>query len=176
MKALSLRQPWAHAVLYLGKRLENRKWNVAFRGEFLIHASGTVGNRGEFSDACEIISDVVDELAWVDFRDRFLGITTDLSNNALFIPSKEMELGGIVGRARIVDVIAPCLARTAISPVKKPRSFRDAFARRCRHTWHAPEQHAFVLDDVKRTPFVPCKGALSFFEVPEDILGKANGT
>lgn len=40
MKALSLTQPWAHAVVHLGKRVENRDWpGCSFRGPFLIHAS-----------------------------------------------------------------------------------------------------------------------------------------
>lgn len=38
MKALSIRQPWAHAILYLGKNIENRTWTTAYRGRFYIHA------------------------------------------------------------------------------------------------------------------------------------------
>ena len=39
MKALSLRQPWAWAVVEAGKDVENRRWNTKFRGDFLIHAA-----------------------------------------------------------------------------------------------------------------------------------------
>jgi hypothetical protein len=39
MKVLSIRQPWAYAILHLGKRVENRSWYTPFRGEFLIHAA-----------------------------------------------------------------------------------------------------------------------------------------
>jgi hypothetical protein len=39
MKALSLRQPWAHMVVHGPKHIENRRWNTSFRGEFLIHAA-----------------------------------------------------------------------------------------------------------------------------------------
>lgn len=38
MKALSIRQPWAHAILFLGKDIENRTWNTNYRGRFYIHA------------------------------------------------------------------------------------------------------------------------------------------
>ena len=38
MKALSIRQPWAYAVLMLGKNVENRTWRTEFRGRVLIHA------------------------------------------------------------------------------------------------------------------------------------------
>ena len=39
--ALSIRQPWAHHILFDGKRVENRSWLTRFRGPFLIHASAT---------------------------------------------------------------------------------------------------------------------------------------
>lgn len=40
MKGLSLRQPWAWAVVHAGKTIENRRWNTSFRG--LRTARGTV--------------------------------------------------------------------------------------------------------------------------------------
>ena len=42
MKALSIRQPWAYAIMYLGKPVENRTWYTNFRGEFYIHAGLTI--------------------------------------------------------------------------------------------------------------------------------------
>lgn len=39
MKALSLKQPFAELILQGKKKIEIRKWNTKFRGEFLIHAS-----------------------------------------------------------------------------------------------------------------------------------------
>lgn len=41
MKALSIRQPWAHAIIHMGKDIENRKWATEHRGPLLIHASKT---------------------------------------------------------------------------------------------------------------------------------------
>jgi len=41
MPALSIQQPWAWAILYAGKDVENRKWKTAFRGRVVIHASKT---------------------------------------------------------------------------------------------------------------------------------------
>lgn len=40
MKALSIKQPYAELILSGKKKIELRKWNTSFRGEFLIHASG----------------------------------------------------------------------------------------------------------------------------------------
>jgi ASCH domain len=42
MKALSIQQPWAWAIIYAGKNIENRTWNTHFRGTFAVHASGTL--------------------------------------------------------------------------------------------------------------------------------------
>lgn len=39
MKVLSLKQPFAELILEGKKKIELRKWNTNFRGEFLIHAS-----------------------------------------------------------------------------------------------------------------------------------------
>lgn len=39
MKVLSLKQPFAELILQGKKKIELRKWNTHFRGEFLIHAS-----------------------------------------------------------------------------------------------------------------------------------------
>ena len=39
MKALSIKQPFAELILEGRKKIELRKWNTKFRGEFFIHAS-----------------------------------------------------------------------------------------------------------------------------------------
>ena len=38
-RALSVRQPWAHATLHLGKHVENRPWRTHYRGRILIQAA-----------------------------------------------------------------------------------------------------------------------------------------
>ena len=42
MKALSVRQPWAWAIIHAGKDIENRSWNTHFRGSIGIHASSNL--------------------------------------------------------------------------------------------------------------------------------------
>ena len=42
MKALSIRQPWAHAILHLGKDVENRTWSTNYQGLIVVHAPKTV--------------------------------------------------------------------------------------------------------------------------------------
>jgi hypothetical protein len=38
LSALTLRQPWAWAVIHGGKNIENRSWTTSLRGTFAIHA------------------------------------------------------------------------------------------------------------------------------------------
>lgn len=39
MKALSIKQPFAELILQGRKKIELRKWNTKFRGEFFLHTS-----------------------------------------------------------------------------------------------------------------------------------------
>lgn len=44
MKALSIKQPWAWAILAAGKDVENRTWRTTYRGPLAIHASSRPAN------------------------------------------------------------------------------------------------------------------------------------
>ncbi|MFD1557036.1 ASCH domain-containing protein [Paraburkholderia silviterrae] len=63
----------------------------------------------------------------------------------------KLDRGGIIGAATITDCI-PSARRTS--------------------RWHMDGQWGFQLEDVKPVPFVECKGALLFFDVPEDVATK----
>jgi hypothetical protein len=39
MKALTIKQPWVHAILHENKDIENRSWQRTFRGWLALHAS-----------------------------------------------------------------------------------------------------------------------------------------
>ena len=54
MKVLTVKQPWAWAILWAGKDIENRSWATNFRGPLLIHSSKTV-SRTEFERSAEFI-------------------------------------------------------------------------------------------------------------------------
>jgi hypothetical protein len=38
VKALTIKQPWAWAIIHAGKDMENRSWLTRYRGELAIHA------------------------------------------------------------------------------------------------------------------------------------------
>jgi hypothetical protein len=39
-------------------------------------------------------------------------------------------------------------------------------------TGKKPVENRFVLTDARSLPFVPCKGALGFFDVPPDVAAR----
>ena len=41
MRALTVKQPWAWAIIFGGKDIENRSWRTKYRGRVIIHAGGS---------------------------------------------------------------------------------------------------------------------------------------
>ena len=141
MKMLSLRQPYACLVVHFQKHIENRTWNTRFRGEFLIHAAKGMTRR-EFEAACDFASPILGDACPTEERLRSM-----------------LRFGGIVGHARLVDVVPPCGGAGGRCHCKAALSFG--------RSWHMPEQFGFVLEDVVPLPFRPCRGRLGFFEFKE---------
>lgn len=54
MKAISIRQPWAWAIIHAGKDIENRSRATSHRGHLLIHAAKTM-TRGEYDSAADFM-------------------------------------------------------------------------------------------------------------------------
>lgn len=48
MKALTIKQPWIHAILHEGKDIENRSWQRNFRGWIGLHASAKPNRDAKF--------------------------------------------------------------------------------------------------------------------------------
>jgi hypothetical protein len=48
LKALSIQQPWVHAILREGKDIENRSWQRDFRGWVALHAWNEPQKESEF--------------------------------------------------------------------------------------------------------------------------------
>lgn len=85
MKALSIRQPWAHLIIHHGKNIENRTWHTKFRGRFLVHASKGM-TKAEYIAAIDVLVHV----ASADILKR--------------LPMMEdLQRGGIVGSVELVD-------------------------------------------------------------------------
>ena len=78
MKALSIKQPWAWAILCAGKDIENRSWYTNFRGRVLIHAGKVIDKSG---------------IQWL--REKYGIKSPDI-----------LLTGGIVGSVEIVDCVS----------------------------------------------------------------------
>ena len=64
MKALTVRQPWAWAIVHAGKTIENRTWATKYRGPLLIHAAKGRPTRAEMTWAAEYIERITGPVGW----------------------------------------------------------------------------------------------------------------
>ncbi len=175
MKALSLRQPWAWAILHAGKRIENRDWGTAYRGPLLLHASKSVGSRMAFDDAVEAILSIAHpepgekRSAFLEgLAEMHVGLRGMHHAAGLWRPAAELGLGGIVGRCRVVDLILP--GGRALEPGLPPSSMLCQQKHLLADSpWYTGE-FGFVLADVEPLPFRPLRGALGLFDVDETLL------
>lgn len=91
MMALSVRQPWAWAIIHAGKDIENRSWPTRFRGRFLVHA-GKGMTRDEYEDCLDTMHAIS---------------RTHPFPTGLAIPEfEDLERGGIIGSVELVDCVS----------------------------------------------------------------------
>lgn len=88
MKALSIRQPWAWAIMRAGKDIENRTWRTNIRGTILVHASKGLGKE-EYEYA----------------RDDILFALGDDAPGVGFPSRKDLCRGCILGTVEVVDCV-----------------------------------------------------------------------
>lgn len=91
MKALSIRQPWAWAIIHAGKDIENRSWSTSYRGAVLIHAA-----KGMTKDEYE------------DFTSFYNALRRDHCGDMPPCPLSLHDLprGGIIGKARLRNCVS----------------------------------------------------------------------
>lgn len=84
MKTLSIRPPWAWAILNLGKRIENRSWETSYRGPLLIHAGKSIT------------------------RDDYDCVARHCKRLGVKMPARhELQTGGIVGICNLSHIFEP---------------------------------------------------------------------
>ena len=96
--ALSVRQPWAWAIIYASKDIENRSWQAVNhglrqRGRIAIHASKGM-TREEYEDASEFIADI----------------------GCLVPAAHELLRGGIIGSVEVMDVVSESKSPWFVGP------------------------------------------------------------
>jgi hypothetical protein len=88
IRALSIRQPWAWAIIYADKDVENRSWQAVnhglkVRGRIAVHASGGM-LRWEYVGAAAFMDEI--------------GVQCP--------PAIDLKRGGIIGSVEIIDVVS----------------------------------------------------------------------
>ena len=85
-RALSIRQPWAYAIIHLGKDVENREWRTAHRGRLYIHAGKTKPTKREWEIFNSVAVDAGVDTSWELFM-------------------RELRFGGIIGSVELIDCV-----------------------------------------------------------------------
>lgn len=159
MKAISIRQPWAWAILHAGKRVENRDWRGApsYRGPILIHAAKWC--------------------TWDEYADAVPLIRRASRAPGLHVPvPSELPRGGIVGRATLISTV-----RTTDAGHRIELPVRDLVCQLCgghafasgvvcpkADPWAILGALGLILADAEPLPFVQCRGALGLFNANVD--------
>jgi len=93
MKAISVRQPWAWAIIHAGKNVENRTRFCTHRGPLLIHASKHKPTKNELHAFLDLLIDVLSDerAACLLYARNYERITEDR--------------GGIVGQVDVVGCV-----------------------------------------------------------------------
>lgn len=179
MKALSLSQPWADVILEQGKRVENRvdrgpwRGGCSYRGPILLHASLGLGTREELGKRLGLLLAAGAPIEFITERFDFIRGPSGFTRS---VPRPALRLGGVVGRAKIVDTIDP---KQSVKGELFASSFEEEFQRVTRAHRLVDQRRfwfggfALVLADVEPLPFRPCKGALGLFNLPDDFARAA---
>ena len=89
MKVLSVRQPWAWALIHGGKDVENRNWMTSYRGRLAIHAG----------KAFDMTKAEWHNMSMGDYGEPFAGMAKGYNQQDSHV------LGAIVGLVDLVDCI-----------------------------------------------------------------------
>ncbi|WKN47132.1 hypothetical protein [Nocardioides sp. Arc9.136] len=156
MKALTVQQPWAWAIVHGGKDVENRTQAWSYRGPLAIHAGQRVSERGLVSP---LVRDAWDETANYDVDE-----------------CDDWELGAIIG---VVDLVGVHVAEPEIENDSGSGVWAPAC---CESPWaeQAYDEHGgrtrrdvvhLGLANPRPLPEpLPCKGRLGLWTPPADVL------
>lgn len=115
MKTLTIKQPWASLAIKGHKKIETRSFRTKYRGDLLIHSSSKFNN-----------------------EDIELGRSFNFQFNTCLGWVDELPTGSIIGRVKLVDVLA--VSELWDSLTKKERSFGDYTAGRYGWIFEACEE------------------------------------
>jgi len=146
MKALSIRQPWAWLIVRPDLTGAARAAAVA-SGELK-----DIENRG-WPTKCRgrVLIHAAKGMTRAEYEDGQDPLWSSGGPTIELPPLEQLERGGIVGVTTIDACVSPA-DRTSL--------------------WHMGSAFGFRLIDTKPLPFIPCRGALGFFNVPADVAAQ----
>ena len=125
MKALTIKQPWVHAILREGKDMENRSWQRGFRGWLAIHASAQPRRNAAFPRGHR-----VPDLATLDYSAicgvaRVSNIVTKCRSKWFWRPAdSSTNYGWVLTNVKALKKPIPCKGRLGLWNVP-PRVLRE---------------------------------------------------
>lgn len=140
MRAITVKQPWAWAIAYAGKTIENRSRGTTYRGPLAIHAGLKPSPRGARDRR------ILDATAWLS--------TPEVDRRAL-------PLGKVVAVAELVDAHpdAQCCRPWGES------TYLETSGRQ-----RTAVHHLVLEDIRPLPVPLPCRGALGLWRLPADVL------
>lgn len=159
MRAITIRQPWAWAVIHAGKTVENRSRNIAgdYRGLVAIHAGLTIDAAGQHDP-------LVLESWTGETR-----LARDPGNPTVYrdVPwRKAFSYGRIIGVVDLVDVHI-CNALTGCKTGREPHdNMRKAI---CSPWGHDGMTHLVFANPRPVAYAVPVRGRLGLWTLPDDV-------
>ena len=139
MKAITIKNPYAHLIVLGIKDIENRTWKTNFRGKVLIHAAATWHKRGRKMDSL-FTPDQMEVLMAQDMEK---------------IQDPKMKFSAIVGEVEIVDCVINHPSVWAENNIGIPE---DGLIIKPIYNWVLKNPVAYSQ------PFLDVKGKLSFWE------------
>lgn len=123
LKALSVIQPWAWAIMYEGKTVENRVWYTHYRGPLVIHASAAL-SRPDYDSGMQFMHEQY-RIPWKRMPDY-----------------EDLALGAIVGIVDLVDCVDSSRSRWFHGPygfvLANPRPVKPIACKGSRGYWKVP--------------------------------------
>lgn len=160
MRGLTVRQPWATAIVRMGKDVENRSRNIAgkYRGPVAIHAGlATPGRRGttiRFDGVGEVERDASGML---------------LRSPRLAWPYR-LPVGLIIGVVDLVDVHTSKLSRTIANEGKTACFDGETPVGSLCSEWAMSDHFHLVFANALYLPSpIPYVGRLGLWTVPDDV-------
>ncbi len=160
MRAITVRQPWAWAIIHGGKDVENRSRNIAggYRGPVAIHAGLQVADETDTPERW--IAKAVGELARNGQSRTAPMMATDPDTPDHQVHERYGWRGAIIG---VVDLVG----------VHEERPYWSSRTCYCPSDWAEIDCWHLMLRNPRplATP-IPCRGRLGLWTVPDEIAAQ----